>query len=242
MCHKIMLWSSRPFSRLPNPTIAERQQYLLFAARNRVDSATRLVRLTETLVQIGWVTKLVNSGAPTFYCRRNIRTYSHVVPPYASTSRRWKGLPENAARSGLSALQREKEDRERSLELKKGQLADLLVQQISFRNLARRNRSNAAARATAAAVAAAASAGNGAECAGDEDAEEVAASKVKGGRLVSCVFQYFVPGAEWAWRRRAKKTATNDWLHTCKRCVVDTILSRRQGVIEEYCFTAKGPA
>ena len=74
-------------------------------------------------------------------------------------------------------MQREKEDRERSLDVKKGQLADLLVQQISFRNLARRNRSNAAARATAAAAAAAA--GNGAECAGDEDADEVAASKVK---------------------------------------------------------------
>lgn len=71
--------------------------------------------------------------------------------------------------------------------MKKGQLADLLVQQISFRNLARRNRSNAAARATAAAAAAAA--GNGAECAGDEDADEVAASKVKDERLVNSVYQ-----------------------------------------------------
>lgn len=107
-----------------------------------------------------------------------------LPPPRAFAWRRWKGLPENAARSGLSALQREKEDRERSLDMKKGQLADLLVQQISFRNLARRNRSNATARATAAAAAAAA--GNGAECAGDEDADEVAASKVKDGKLVKC--------------------------------------------------------
>ncbi|CAM9095260.1 unnamed protein product [Hapterophycus canaliculatus] len=89
---------------------------------------------------------------------------------------KWKGLPENAARSGLNALQRQKEDHERSLSNKKNQLADLLVQQISFRNLARRNRSRAAARASAAAVTAAA--GNGAECAGDEDAEDLAASKI----------------------------------------------------------------
>lgn len=88
--------------------------------------------------------------------------------------RRWKGLPENSSRSGLGALQRQKQDRERSLDAKKSQLADLLVQQISFRNLARRNRSNASARA----VASAAAAGNGVECAGDQDAEELAASKV----------------------------------------------------------------
>lgn len=93
------------------------------------------------------------------------------------TERRWKGLPENSSRSGLRALQQEKQDRERSLDAKKSQLADLLVQQISFRNLARRNRSRAAARAAAAAAAAAA--GNGAECAEEQDAEEVAASKVK---------------------------------------------------------------
>lgn len=91
--------------------------------------------------------------------------------------RRWKGLPENAARSGLNALQRQKEEHERSLSNKKSQLADLLVQQISFRNLARRNRSRAAARASAATVAGAR--GNGAECAGDEDAEDLAASKVR---------------------------------------------------------------
>lgn len=93
------------------------------------------------------------------------------------TERRWKGLPENSSRSGLRALQQEKQNRERSLDAKKSQLADLLVQQISFRNLARRNRSRAAARAAAAAAAAAA--GNGAECAEEQDAEEVAASKVK---------------------------------------------------------------
>ncbi|CAM9820198.1 unnamed protein product [Ectocarpus sp. 6 AP-2014] len=89
---------------------------------------------------------------------------------------KWKGLPENSSRSGLRALQQEKQDRERSLDAKKSQLADLLVQQISFRNLARRNRSRAAARAAAAAAAAAA--GNGAECAEEQDAEEVAASKI----------------------------------------------------------------
>lgn len=89
--------------------------------------------------------------------------------------RRWKGLPENASRSGLGALQRQKQDRERSLDTKKAQLADLLVQQISFRNLARRNRFNASARAAASAAAAE----NGVECAGDQDAEELAASKVR---------------------------------------------------------------
>ncbi|CAM9713135.1 unnamed protein product [Pylaiella littoralis] len=87
---------------------------------------------------------------------------------------KWKGLPENASRSGLGALQRQKQDRERSLDTKKAQLADLLVQQISFRNLARRNRFNASARAAASAAAAE----NGVECAGDQDAEELAASKI----------------------------------------------------------------
>eukprot|EP00752_Nemacystus_decipiens_P011019 g9792.t1 len=126
----------------------------------------------------------LGSGKETHYDDKNIRRRVYdalnvlMAIDIISKDRKeikWKGLPENAAQSGLSALQREKEDRERSLDMKKGQLADLLVQQISFRNLARRNRSNAAARATAAAAAAA---GNGVEFEGDEDADEVAASKI----------------------------------------------------------------
>lgn len=95
----------------------------------------------------------------------------------SGVQRRWKGLPESA-RSGLGALQREKHDRERSLEKKKDQLSELLVQQIAFRNLARRNRFNSAARAAAA------------EMNGDaaEDAEEVAASKVRRGRHKQAFF------------------------------------------------------
>lgn len=83
---------------------------------------------------------------------------------------RWKGLPE-CARSGLGALQREKDERERSLEKKKDQLSELLVQHIACRNLMRKNRALTAARAAAL------------EASGDtvamEDAEDVAASKVK---------------------------------------------------------------
>ncbi|CAM9350192.1 unnamed protein product [Ascophyllum nodosum] len=77
---------------------------------------------------------------------------------------KWKGLPESA-RSGLGALQREKHDLERSLDKKKDQLSELLVQQIAFRNLARRNRLQSAPRAAG---------GEGAA----KDAEDLAASKI----------------------------------------------------------------
>ena len=87
----------------------------------------------------------------------------------AKTSPRWKGLPESA-RSGLGALQREKHDLERSLDKKKDQLSELLVQQIAFRNLARRNRLQSAPRAAG---------GEGAA----KDAEDLAASKVGRHRL-----------------------------------------------------------
>lgn len=89
-------------------------------------------------------------------------------------ARRWKGLPDSVAQSSIGALQRKKHDRERSLDRKKEQLAELLVQHIAFRNLARRNRANAAK-----AVARRASdlGGEGAGCPGEQD-EETSNSKV----------------------------------------------------------------
>lgn len=69
-------------------------------------------------------------------------------------------------------LQRKKNQRERSLEEKKAQLAELLVQQIAFRNLARRNRSTAAARASSGIA-------GGFDGDGEQDPEDVPNSKVK---------------------------------------------------------------
>lgn len=89
---------------------------------------------------------------------------------------RWKGLPDSVAHSSVGALQREKHERERSLDKKKEQLAELLVQQIAFRNLASRNRSNATARAAAGIPAD--SAGEGAGCEGEQDPDDMANSKV----------------------------------------------------------------
>lgn len=104
--------------------------------------------------------------------------------------RRWKGLPESVARSNLSALGREKHERERSLKKKKDQLAELLVQQISFRNLARRNRSQSSTRGAATAAAAAAAAdpawGGGGARTAEQDSEDQAASKV-GFAVFCCV-------------------------------------------------------
>lgn len=113
---------------------------------------------------------------------RALILHAHRAVACIITSSRWKGLPESVARSGLGALQREKHDRERSLDKKKDQLAELLVQQIAFRNLARRNRFRAGARA---ANATAADAGGGGEDgAGEQDAEDVAASKVNSATTV----------------------------------------------------------
>lgn len=97
-------------------------------------------------------------------------------PFFNTPSRRWKGLPESVTRSGLGTLQREKLDRERSLDKKKGQLAELLVQQIAFRNLARRNRFRTSAKAATAAE----TGDDGANCpGGEQDPDDVAASKVR---------------------------------------------------------------
>lgn len=86
---------------------------------------------------------------------------------------RWKGLPDSVAQSSICALQRKKHDRERSLDKKKEQLAELLVQHIAFKNLESRNKKTAASRAAA---------GTGGDpsieggC--DQDPEEISNSKV----------------------------------------------------------------
>lgn len=84
---------------------------------------------------------------------------------------KWKGLPESVAHSSIPMLQRKKNQRERSLEEKKAQLAELLVQQIAFRNLARRNRSTAAARASSGIA-------GGFDGDGEQDPEDVPNSKL----------------------------------------------------------------
>lgn len=121
-------------------------------------------------------------GAPRSVAQERCRLHTvHAVPTppppvLLPKSCRWKGLPAGAARSGLGALQREKHDRERSLDKKKEQLAELLVQQIAFRNLARRNRLNSTA--TSAAVAEGGADGGGLGCEAEQDADDLAASKV----------------------------------------------------------------
>lgn len=121
-------------------------------------------------------------------------------------------------------LQRKKNHRERSLEEKKAQLAELLVQQIAFRNLARRNRFNATARATAGA--AADDGGQGEGCAGGHDQEEMANSKVR--LYVALVVFLGVSGQVYVFHRLNPAKVTHDGrclrrlpgFGSCVRCLV----------------------
>ena len=125
------------------------------------------------------------AGVYIYYVGAQISQIPAIWPDTLSPRHRWKGLPESVARSNLIALGREKHERERSLKQKKDQLAELLVQQISFRNLARRNRSQTTSRAATAAAAAEPGSGGGAHTA-EQDSEDQAASKV-GLDFVICI-------------------------------------------------------
>lgn len=124
-----------------------------------------------------WRTRSVAQWWSSAYAVRAVpNPRCHFAKIIQSCYNRWKGLPDGATRSGLGALEREKHDRERSLDKKKEQLAELLVQQIAFRNLARRNRLNSTA--SPGAVGEGGADGDGLGCEAEQDADDLAASKV----------------------------------------------------------------